>query len=105
MQTVEHRFSPRSAIVLEADLYHNRRCLGSFKTRDLGYRGLFVETGRIGLLCGSLVQITLTAPAARGKRTLDAMVVHYSAGGAGLLFAAGQLESLSFIRGLLSAAA
>jgi hypothetical protein len=103
MQFVEHRFSPRSAIALKAEIHHQRRYLGSFKTRDLGYRGLFVKTGRIGLLCGSLVQVTLIAPA--GQRTLDAMVVHYSASGAGLLFLAGQLESLAFIRGLLSAAA
>lgn len=105
MQIVEHRFSPRSTIALNADLYYKRDYLGSFKTRDVGYRGLFVETGRIGLLCGSSVQVTLTAPGTSAHHTLDAIVVHYTAEGAGVVFAAHQPEPLSFVRGLLSSIA
>lgn len=105
MRTVEHRFSPRDTVALDAELYHDRQYLGSFKTRDLGYRGLFVETGRIGLLCGSVVQIALNAPGTPGRHVLNAVVIHYSAEGAGLLFAADHAESLSYIRGLLFTAA
>lgn len=105
MRTVDHRFSPRDAVTLDAELYHDHQYLGSFKTRDLGYRGLFVETGRIGLLCGSVVQVALTVPGTPGRHVLNAVVIHYSADGAGLLFAADRAESLSYIRGLLSPAA
>lgn len=101
MQTVEHRFSPRSSIALSAELYYEQCCLGSFKTRDVGYRGLFVETGRIGLLCGSVVRVALRAPGMPERHTLNAVVVHYSAEGVGLLFTAPQAEPLSFVRGLL----
>jgi hypothetical protein len=103
--TMEHRFSPRSAIRLSAEIYHNQRYLGSFKTRNVGYRGLFVETGRIGLLCGSVVQVGLTIPGMPARPTLNAIVIHYSAEGAGLLFAGCQAESLSAVRGLLRTAA
>jgi hypothetical protein len=98
---VEHRFSPRIPIRLSVEVYHDERYLSSFKTRNLGYHGLFVETGRIGLLCGSLVQVRLTVPRAARKCTLNAVVIHYSAEGAGLLFAAAQAESLSVIRDFL----
>lgn len=105
MGMVEHRFSPRSAVTVSAELYHDRQYLGSFKTRNVGYRGLFVESGRVGLLCGSPVQVALTAPGIPRRHVLNAVVIHYSDEGAGLLFAADRAESLSYIRSLLSTAA
>jgi hypothetical protein len=94
---MEHRFSPRSPIRLNAQIYLDQYCLGSFKTRNVGYRGLFIETGPIGLLCGSAVQVSLVIPGAPVLYKLHSIVVHYSAEGVGLLFAAHQAESLSVV--------
>jgi hypothetical protein len=102
---MEHRFSPRSAIALSADIYHDERHLGSFTTRDVGYRGLFVETGQVGLLCGSVVRVSLAVPETSQRLVVNAVVVHYSAEGAGLLFTSDQAESLSAVRRLLRSAA
>jgi hypothetical protein len=92
---LEHRFSRHSPIALTGELYHGHEYLGSFMTRDIGYRGLFVEISRIGLLCESTVQVALMIPEKSGRHMLDAVVVHYSAEGAGLLFVTPQAKSLS----------
>jgi hypothetical protein len=63
-------------------------------TRDIGYRGLFVETSHVGLLCESTVQVALMIPGKSGRHMLGAVVVHYSAEGAGLLFVTPQAKSL-----------
>jgi hypothetical protein len=103
-RTTEHRFSPRAPLRLHVKLYSDKRCLGAFATRNLSYRGIFVETGSIGLLCGSPVEVGLAVPGVPARFVLNAMVVHYSGDGAGLLFGASNAESLSAIRGLVRSA-
>ena len=59
-----YRWSRRYPVKLDAELYHdligdaaNAKYLGTFKTRDLDSRGMFVETASVKLKPGDVVFI------------------------------------------------
>ncbi len=77
------RLGFRYPIELDVDLYHQKKRLGHFKTKDIGPQGLFIETGPLHSVQLSLVQIALYA---NGIYMVKGIITHHSANGIGIRF-------------------
>ena len=88
-KTVEHRFSLRKPVAVPVEIFHHKRYLGSFQTRNISHRGAFVDTGQIDLFCNDFVQMNFTMCDlhATGAFNLKALVLHQSKQGIGIMFA------------------
>ena len=83
MKQRDIRLGFRYPIELDVDLYHQRKQLGHYKTKDIGPLGLFIETGPLGRLHQDPVQIALYAD---GTYTAKGVVVRHSVNGIGIRF-------------------
>ena len=85
---MERRYGPREPVSLEVEIYRGQHKVGRFKSRDIGFEGMFVATKHLGLEVGGLVNVRLThkLPDIDGY-TLRAVIVHRSNAGVGLMFA------------------
>lgn len=85
---MEHRCSVRKSLILDVVL--NCRSLGLVggRTRDIGMGGMFVDIGRIQLPMNALVEscILLESDGQTKPFRTEAMVVHTSRSGVGLMF-------------------
>ena len=85
---MERRYGPREPVSLEVEIYRGHNKLGRFKSRDIGFEGMFVVAKDVGLKAGELVTIRLTHPLSEiDGYTLPAIVVRLSNAGVGLMFA------------------
>lgn len=79
----EHRYFPRLQISVEADIYRERCLLGRFKTRDISFDGVYLETNGIAFDINEVIGVRLslsdTAPIQRG------IVTHASTHGIGVV--------------------
>lgn len=57
---MERRYGPREPVSLDVEIYRGQCKLGQFKSRDIGFEGMFVATKRLGLSVGELVTIRLS---------------------------------------------
>ena len=77
------RLGFRYPIELDVDLYHRKKRLGHFKTKDIGPQGLFIETGPLHSVQQDAVQIALYA---NGIYMANGIITHHSANGVGVRF-------------------
>ena len=83
MKKRDIRLGFRYPIELDVDLYHQRKRLGHFKTKDIGPLGLFIETGPLSCVQQDLVQIVLYA---NGTYLANGIITHHSVNGIGIRF-------------------
>ena len=83
MKKRDIRLGFRYPIELDVDLYHQRKRLGHFKTKDIGPLGLFIETGPLSCVHQELVQIALYV---NGIYMANGIVTHHSFNGIGIRF-------------------
>lgn len=85
---MERRYGPREPVSLDVEIYRGQCKLGRFKSRDIGFAGMFVGAKYLGLDVGDLVTTRLIHPLPDiDGCTLRAVVVHRSNAGVGLMFA------------------
>ena len=103
-KNVEHRFSLRKPLAVPVEIFHHKRYLGSFKTRDISHRGAFVDTGQIDLFCNDFIQTNFTMYDlyATGAFNLKALVLHQSKQGLGIMFADHSPEFFRVLQRILS---
>ncbi len=83
---MDHRHHYRWPVRLDVELYYGGRCLGSFKTRDISWEGLFIETRPIAIRPNEPVRLFFTGQQQNiGGEPITAFVVHCSNGGIGLM--------------------
>ena len=85
---MEHRYHQRTPVELRAIIRRRGQDLGPYKMRDISSTGAFIETGSIDRLCvGDYVNIQLiTNQADLNVQCFNALVIHCSARGVGLMF-------------------
>lgn len=84
---MERRYGPREPVSLDVEIYRGQCKLGQFKSRDIGFEGMFVATKRLGLSVGELVTIRLSLELSDIEGyLLGAVIAHRSNGGVGLMF-------------------
>jgi len=79
----EHRHNPRVNVPLDVEISCGGRHLGHYRTRDLSFEGMFLETGPVDLQVNDLISLHLTAN--RQSHRLRAVVVHRSDAGLGVM--------------------
>lgn len=85
---MERRYGPREPVSLDVEIYHGEYRLGRFKSRNIGFEGMFIATAHhLGLSVGELVTIRLTLePSDIKSYALGAIIAHQSEDGIGLMF-------------------
>ncbi len=87
---MEHRCAQRQVLELHVLLSGPRLVPQPAKTRNISVGGLFVETAQGALPTGTVVTVAVPLGNAGARRHLglEALVVHSSTAGAGLMFCA-----------------
>src|SRR3569832_1066239 len=103
---LEHRWSQRISMDLNAIVFHRPLGLVRAKIMDVSREGVLIDTGRISLTPCSIVELTFTLDM-DGKPKLhqaEALVVHLRLGRLGLMFKDFSLDMTQTFRSMLSAA-
>ena len=103
---MEHRWSPRKQVCLEAIVFHRPLGLLPVKILDIGLEGAFIAAEQLDLPVPAIVELTF-AIAIADKKTLyhmNAMVIHNSRDGYGVMFKEFKLEAFRTLMGVLYAA-
>lgn len=96
---MEHRYARREAVELDVTLAGPQCVQQPAKIRNISLDGMYVETAEDVLLTGAFVCVNVPpgqADARRGCR-LEALVVHKSGKGAGLMFCLSGSERLRLL--------
>jgi len=103
---VEHRYSVRKSIYLPVEIFHHKRSLGAFKTRDISHQGAFIDAGQIYLFCNDFVHINFVFRDMFTTREfkLKALIRHLSKHGIGIMFTDDLPEFFRVLQGLLRTA-
>jgi hypothetical protein len=80
---MEHRYSPRVHGALDVAIVSKGRRLGCYRTRNLRFEGMFLETCPVDLQVNDLLTLHLTANGQ--SHGLGAVVVHRSDAGLGVM--------------------
>lgn len=82
-EIAEQRYFPRLRISFEVDIYRDRYLLGRFKTRNISFDGMYLETNGIAFDNNDIIGVHLalsdTTPIQRG------IVTHVSRNGIGVV--------------------
>ena len=103
---MEHRWSPRKQVCLEAIVFHRPLGLLPVKILDIGLEGAFIAAEQLDLPVPAIVELTFAIDIA-DKKTLyhmNAMVIHHSRGGYGVMFKEFKLEAFRSLMIMLYAA-
>lgn len=103
---LEHRWSQRKRVYLNAIVFYRPLGLLRAKVLDVSLEGAFVDTGRIDLPAHALVELTFTLETEGRQRVyqMEAIVVHHQRTGSGLMFKDFKLDAFQAIRDILYAA-
>ena len=83
---MEDRYFSRKQIELDVNLFHGGKYLGCFSVRDIGFGGLFVETGPIDLHPNMKVEIGLPVDSSDAEDGgMKGLIVHHSDDGLGIM--------------------
>lgn len=85
---MEHRWSPRKPLHVDVVIHYPPLGLVRGTSRDISLDGMFVDTGRILIPTGEVVEICFRpdTDGNPGHLHMDAEVIHASHAGIGLLF-------------------
>ena len=83
---MEHRCSVRKPLAFQLLLYKHGLPIQSGTCRDLGFGGLFIETGARDWRKNEYLEVEIIGPSGVPSMRLPAVVVHYNDTGAGLMF-------------------
>lgn len=103
---LEHRWSQRKNVYLNAIVFYRPLGLLRAKILDVSLGGAFVDTGGITLLPHTVVELTFSLDT-KGKQQLyqmEAIVIHRQGMGSGLMFKDFKLDAFQAIRDILYAA-
>ena len=103
---LEHRWSTRRQVCLEAIVFHRSLGLQPVKILDIGLEGAFIAAGRLDLPVPGIVELTF-AIGVNGKKIIyhmNAMVVHHTRDGYGVMFREFKLEAFRTLMDVLYAA-
>ena len=104
--SLEHRWSPRKRVSLNAVIFHRPLGLQKAKVLDIGLEGAFVAADHLKLPIPAIVILSFGFDSA-GKNVIhqmDAMVIHGKPGGYGLMFKDFKLEAFRVLKDALYAA-
>jgi len=103
---MEHRWSPRKQVCLESIVFHRPLGLLPVKILDIGLEGAFIAAEQLDLPVPAIVELTFAIDIT-DKKTLyhmNAMVIHHSRGGYGVMFKEFKLEAFRSLMSMLYAA-
>jgi len=103
---LEHRWSPRKEVSLEAMVFHRPQGLARATILNLGLEGAFLRVPHLALPVPGMVELTFALETVGRPRIyqLEAVVIHASSGGYGLMFKDFKVEAFRALRDVLSAA-
>ena len=104
--SLEHRWSARKQVCLEALVFHRLTGLSQVKILDIGLEGAFVSAEHLELPFPAVVELTFSLNIAGTENIyqLQAMVIHRTDHGYGLMFKDFRLEAYQALKGMLFAA-
>jgi hypothetical protein len=104
--SLEHRWSARKRVCLEALVFHRFTGLSQVKILDISLEGVFISAEHLKLPLPSVVELTFSLNIGRIESIyqLQAMVIHHSDHGYGLMFKDFRLEAYQALKGILYAA-
>lgn len=96
---MEHRWSQRKSIALEAELFYKGHVARSCKTSNVSFEGMFIETNGSPLPKDANIELAFNLPAGHGNKPhrMQAQVVHVNERGVGVMlrnFNVGTLHAL-----------
>jgi hypothetical protein len=103
---LEHRWSMRKQVCLDAVVFHRPLGLSRVKILDIGLEGAFITAEELKLPVPGIVELTFAFDVA-DKETIyhmGAMVIHHSRGGYGVMFKEFKLEAFRSLMDMLYAA-
>jgi len=104
--SLEHRWSPRKRVCLNAVIFHRPLGLQQAKILDIGLEGAFIAADHLRLPIPAMVTLSFGFYGV-GKNAIhqmDAMVIHGKPGGYGLMFKDFKLEAFRVLKDALYAA-
>jgi hypothetical protein len=103
---LEHRWSTRKQVNLEAIVFHRSLGLLPVRILDIGLEGAFILAERLDLPVPGIVELTFAIDIT-GKKSIyhmNAMVIHNGRGGYGVMFREFKLEAFRTLMDVLYAA-
>jgi hypothetical protein len=103
---LEHRWSTRKQVCLEAIIFHRSLGLRPVKILDIGLEGAFITAERLDLPVPGIVELTFAIDI-ENKKTIyhmNAMVIHNGHEGYGVMFREFKLEAFRTLMDVLYAA-
>ena len=104
--SLEHRWSKRKRVRLDAIVFHRPLGLLHAEILDIGLEGVFIRGNHLKLPCPAIVELTFALDNA-GKQNIsqmEAIVIHHSRRGYGLMFKDFRFEAFQALKGMLYAA-
>jgi hypothetical protein len=104
--SLEHRWSTRKQVCLEAIVFHRSLGLLPVRILDIGLEGAFITAERLDLPVPGIVELTFAIDI-DGKKIiyhLNAMVMHHTRSGYGVMFREFKLEAFRTLMDVLYAA-
>ena len=104
--SLEHRWSSRKRVCVNAVAFYHPLGLMQVTIEDIGLEGAFIRCEAVKLSCQALVELSFAFDTA-GKQTIyqmQAMVIHQTRNGYGLMFKDFKLEAFQALKDMLYAA-
>jgi hypothetical protein len=104
--SLEHRWSTRKQVCLEAIIFHRSLGLMPVRILDIGLEGAFITAERLDLPVPGIVELTFAIDI-DGKKIIyhmNAMVMHHTRNGYGVMFREFKIEAFRTLMDVLYAA-
>jgi hypothetical protein len=103
---MEHRWSKRIQVRLDAIVFHRLLGLTQAAIRDISLEGVFIGAENLILPSQSIVELTFALNISGRQRIsqTEAIVIHRAPNGCGLMFKDFRMETFQEIKGMLFAA-
>ena len=104
--SLEHRWSARKQVCMEAIVFHRSLGLMPVKILDIGLEGAFIAAERLDLPVPGIVELTFAIDITGRKIIyhMNAMVMHHNHNGYGVMFREFKLEAFRTLMDVLYAA-
>ncbi len=104
--SLEHRWSKRKQVCLDTIVFHRPFGLLRAEILDIGLEGVFIRGEHLKLPCPAIVELTfaLDGDSKRSISHMEAIVIHHSRQGYGLMFKDFRFEAFQVLKDMLYAA-